>query len=118
MLNRRDFCQTISLISVASLAQACSGGAGPSSIDAPPLPTIDANVVGGAITLTVDAVLRSRRSVPQPSCRPPYQNSIYICPCHGSEYSTSGTVLRGPASAPLQSFATRFVSPLLAITLA
>lgn len=148
MLKRRDFCQTISLISVASLAHACSGGAGPSSIGAPSLPTIDANVVGGAITLTVDASspispLGSAALVQtsdgnylvahtaeeaftaltavcthQGCTVTGYQNSIYICPCHGSEYSTSGTVLRGPASAPLQSFATRFASPLLTITLA
>jgi len=26
------------------------------------------------------------------------------CPCHGSEYSTSGSVLMGPAPAPLQSY--------------
>ena len=27
-----------------------------------------------------------------------------LCPCHGSEYSTDGTVLRGPASGSLATF--------------
>jgi len=27
-----------------------------------------------------------------------------VCPCHGSQYSTDGTVLRGPAIAPLSTF--------------
>lgn len=30
--------------------------------------------------------------------------NIFICPNHGSEFSTSGTVLRGPATSNLKSF--------------
>ena len=29
---------------------------------------------------------------------------IFICPLHGSEFSTSGSVVLGPASAPLQKY--------------
>ncbi len=28
-----------------------------------------------------------------------FTNSLYICPCHGSEFSTSGAVVQGPAGA-------------------
>lgn len=27
-----------------------------------------------------------------------------VCPCHGSEFTTAGTVTKGPATVPLQSF--------------
>jgi cytochrome b6-f complex iron-sulfur subunit len=47
-----------------------------------------------------------------------YQNSVYECTCHGSQYSTSGAVLRGPASAPLRQFATSFAGGVLTMTTA
>jgi cytochrome b6-f complex iron-sulfur subunit len=39
----------------------------------------------------------------------------YVCPCHGSEFDTSGRVIVGPASAPLQQFQTQFASNVLTI---
>ena len=26
-----------------------------------------------------------------------FQNQIYVCPCHGSQYDTSGRIRKGPA---------------------
>ena len=46
-----------------------------------------------------------------------FQNQIYECPCHGSQYSTSGSVLRGPATRSLTQFATVFGNNVLTITL-
>ena len=46
-----------------------------------------------------------------------FDNMNYVCPCHGSEFSTTGRVLRGPASAPLRSFATQFSNNILTISL-
>jgi Rieske Fe-S protein len=44
-----------------------------------------------------------------------YESSTYTCPCHGSQFSTSGGVLRGPAGRSLQTFATSFASGTLTI---
>jgi cytochrome b6-f complex iron-sulfur subunit len=44
-----------------------------------------------------------------------FSGSLFVCPCHGSEYTTSGSVARGPAGAPLRTFATQFADPLLTI---
>lgn len=41
----------------------------------------------------------------------------YVCPCHGSRYSRSGQVLRGPATASLRQFATMFTNDTVTITL-
>ena len=41
--------------------------------------------------------------------------STYVCPCHGSEFDTSGRVVVGPASAPLRQFATSFSNNVLTI---
>ncbi len=42
--------------------------------------------------------------------------TTFICPCHGSQFSTSGSVLRSPATRPLATFATGFANGTLTIT--
>lgn len=42
--------------------------------------------------------------------------SLYVCPCHGSEYDQSGRVVRGPAVQSLRQFATQFTDPTLTIS--
>ena len=44
-----------------------------------------------------------------------YESSTYTCPCHGSQFSTSGGVVRAPAGRSLQSFATSFANGTLII---
>jgi cytochrome b6-f complex iron-sulfur subunit len=44
-----------------------------------------------------------------------FDNGVFECPCHGSRFSTSGAVLRGPASSPLRQFPTRFADDVLTI---
>ena len=45
-----------------------------------------------------------------------FNSGAYLCPCHGSQYSTGGAVQNGPATRALQSFATQFTNNVLTIT--
>lgn len=126
--------------------QACGGGpAGPSG--APALPVISGNVSNGTIVLGIDAssplaAVGSAAAVVTASgpflvahtaqdtftalrgvCTHQacditgYASGTYVCPCHGSQFSTSGGVLSGPAPAPLRQYATSFADGQLSITL-
>jgi Rieske Fe-S protein len=39
-----------------------------------------------------------------------FNNSRFVCPCHGSQFSTSGGLLVGPATSSLQTFSSSFDS--------
>ncbi len=43
--------------------------------------------------------------------------STYVCPCHGSQYSTAGTRLAGPAPSNLRQFPASLSGDTLSITL-
>jgi cytochrome b6-f complex iron-sulfur subunit len=44
-----------------------------------------------------------------------FQNGSYVCPCHGSRFSTSGAVQNGPAAASLHQFPTQYANGVLTI---
>jgi cytochrome b6-f complex iron-sulfur subunit len=50
-------------------------------------------------------------------CEVGYDSSrqLFVCPCHGSQYSTSGQVVRGPAPASLTQFQTQFSNGVLTV---
>jgi cytochrome b6-f complex iron-sulfur subunit len=114
----------------------------------PSLATINASVVNNTVTLNVDTssplspvgsaalVMASGRPIlvahtgqntftamtavcTHEGCTvSTFQSQMFECPCHGSQYSTSGTVLRGPATRSLAQFATSFTGSVLTITVA
>ena len=45
-----------------------------------------------------------------------FSSGTFTCPCHGSQYSSSGAVTRGPATRSLQQFGTTFTNNVLTIT--
>ena len=45
-----------------------------------------------------------------------YTGSEFVCPCHGSRFSTSGAVLNGPATRSLRALPTRFANSVLSFS--
>ena len=118
----------------------------PNGASAPPLPTLTATVVNGVVSVTIAAgsalasvggaalvqapngsFLVSRTAqdafsaltaicTHQGCTVSEFENQTYVCPCHGSTYSTSGAVLTGPATTRLRQFATQFANNVLTIT--
>jgi cytochrome b6-f complex iron-sulfur subunit len=45
-----------------------------------------------------------------------FENQTFVCPCHGSRYTTAGIVVTGPATRPLRQFPAQFANNVLTIT--
>ncbi len=44
-----------------------------------------------------------------------FQDQLFVCPCHGSQFNTSGRPVSGPASRPLRQYTTAFAGSVLTI---
>jgi len=135
----------VSLVALGSILTGCGGS--PTSPSAPSLPTINASVANGVASISIDSasplatvggaalvqstsgmflVARTAQNAftaltaicTHEGCTVSgFENQTYVCPCHGSRYSTSGTVISGPAPSSLRSFQTQFNNNVLTITL-
>lgn len=122
------------------------GGSPTSPSSAPALPTINASVANGVASLTIDAAsplatvggaalvqtssggfLVSRTgqntftaltaTCTHEGCTVTgFESPTYVCPCHGSQFTTSGAVVQGPATRALRSFTTQFANNVLTIS--
>lgn len=46
-----------------------------------------------------------------------FRDQVFVCPCHGSQFNTSGGVVNGPATRSLRQFTTQFAGDTLTIDL-
>ncbi len=130
----------------AVLLPGCGSGNGSSDIPGSPLTTVAGTIANGAVTVNVAASSPLAASGAQALVQSPaglflvtrtgassftavtaqctHQACVvslgtgtsYVCPCHGSEFDTSGRVIVGPASVPLRQFQTQFANNILTIS--
>jgi len=144
---RREFCvnacRVASAAMLGAVLPACGGS--PTSPNAPALPTINASIANGVVTVSVDSssalsavgsaalvqtsggdllvahTAQSSFTALTAMCThmactvSGFQNGTYVCPCHGSQFNTSGGVVLGPAGAPLRQFQTNLNGTTLTI---
>ena len=138
-------CQAVSCVALAALAEACGGGGGNGPSNVPQLATVSGTASGSTVQVQIDsssplaavgsaALVRSSSGLflvsrtgdasftaltstctHQTCTISGFDGGNYVCPCHGSRFTTAGRVVNGPASAPLRSFNTSFSNNVLTI---
>jgi len=139
-------CQAASCLALGSILDACGGG-GSSPSNVPQLSVVNGNVSGNAVVVQIDsasalatvgaaAMVRSSggsflvsrtaqetfaavtSQCTHEACTiTGFDSTNYVCPCHGSKFTTGGRVINGPANAPLRTFATQFSNNVLTISI-
>jgi cytochrome b6-f complex iron-sulfur subunit len=134
-------------VTAASLLESCGGSPTSPSSTAAALPVVNAAAANNAISLNIDAtpalasvgsaalvqtssgtylvarVAQDTFNAMTAICTHEactvtrFQSGTFQCPCHGSEYNTSGAVTKGPAPSSLRRLNTQFVNNVLTISL-
>jgi Rieske Fe-S protein len=141
----RQTCSAIATIGMAAVFEAC-GRSPTSPSSAAGLPIVNGSLSNRTVTVTVDSasalaavgsmalvraneeeflVSRSAQEtfiVLTATCTHEncaitgHDNQVFVCPCHGSRFSSTGAVVQGPASRALLRFTAQFADPVLTFT--
>ena len=139
-------CQAATVIATGTWLSACGGSPTSPSTSSSPLTAVNASVDGRTLSIVVDAAsplaavggaattqsalgtfLVAHTAVDtftaltaictHEGCTVNgFGSQRFVCPCHGSEYTTAGVVARGPASNALRQYPTQFANGVLKFT--
>ncbi len=136
MASRRIFLKGLAVSAAGTTALACGGGGGVSGPLAPPPPTartiraplpavgetvpiFDGDLALAVTRVSETSVVAVSRTCTHMGCTvllPGQPGGTFDCPCHGSRFTVTGTVVNGPAERPLPSFPARIDGQQVVIT--
>jgi cytochrome b6-f complex iron-sulfur subunit len=137
-------CRAASLLALGAVVPACGGSS--TAPDAPALPSVAGTLSGRTLTIAVatgsplstvggaaivsvstgtylvartadSACVTVTAGCTHEACTVSgFANGHYVCPCHGSEFNTSGAVVVGPANVALRQFPTTFANNVVTVS--